>query len=417
MKLPPPHTRKCLVILADGAGDRPIHQLGNKTPFQLAHTPNLDHLSEIGEDGLMDPIAPGIRPGSDTSHLQLFGYDPHKYYFGRGPIEALGAEVEVQEGDVAFRCNFATLENGLVIDRRAGRINVAEGTPELAKELNKIKISSVSGVQIIFKESIGHRGVLVLRGPNLSTQIIDNDPHSPNKPPTKITALEHTEAAQRTASALNEFVEKAYLLLRNYPLNRERKLPANYILARGAGILKQPPSFEKTHGFKGAIVAASGMIKGVGRLLKMDVYTPNGATGGYDSDFNAKADAALEALKNHEYVFLHLKATDLAGHDGDQEKKIDSIEKVDNMIGYLLKRLDLENTVVCFTSDHSTPCSVQNHSADPVPIVIAGTDVRLDYVTHFDELSATQGALFKISGKDLFPILLDFMGKQKKYGA
>ena len=417
MKLPPPTKKKCILILADGAGDRPIKALGNKTPYQLAHTPNLDHLSELGEDGLMDPIAPGIRPGSDTSHLQLFGYDPHEYYSGRGPIEALGAGLDVQEGDIAFRCNFATFKDGIITDRRAGRISIADGTPELARALNEIAITSVPGVQIIFKESPGHRGVLVLRGKGLSTQIIDNDPHEPGKPPTKITALEHTDAAIRTAKALTEFIEKAHKILRSHPINRERDLPANYILCRGAGTLNRPPSFEEKYGFKGAIVAASGMIMGVGRLLGMDVITPPGATGGYDTDMTAKADATLEALKTHDYVFLHIKCTDLAGHDGDPEKKIELLEKVDDMVGYLTRNIDLNNTIIAFTSDHSTPCSVRNHSADPVPLVIAGADIRFDYVVHFDELSATQGALFKISGKDLFPILLDFMGRAKKYGA
>ncbi|MCK4327885.1 MAG: 2,3-bisphosphoglycerate-independent phosphoglycerate mutase [Candidatus Diapherotrites archaeon] len=406
---------KCLFIVASGAGDRPIKRLGNKTPYQLAHTPNLDHLSEIGEDGLMDPIAPGIWPGSDTSHLQLFGYDPHEYYFGRGPIEALGAGMELQEGDIAFRCNFATVKDGVIVDRRAGRIK--EGTAELARALNEIAITTVPGVQLIFKESTEHRAVLVLRGTSLSPQIIDNDPHDDGLPPTKITALEHTDAAIRTAKALSEFIDKAHKILRSHPLNRERELPANYILCRGAGVLKRPPTFEEKYGFKGAVVAASGMIIGVGRLLGMDVIIPPGATGGYDTDLTAKADAALEALKTHDYVFLHIKCTDLAGHDGDPEKKIELIEKVDEMVGYITRNIDLENTIIAFTSDHSTPCSVRNHSADPVPLVIAGGDVRFDYVKHFDELSATQGALFKISGKDLFPILLDFMGRAKKYGA
>ncbi|MFC2174326.1 2,3-bisphosphoglycerate-independent phosphoglycerate mutase [archaeon] len=415
MQLPPPTNKKCLLILADGAGDRPIKSLGNKTPYQLAHTPNLDHLSEIGEVGLMDPIAPGVRPGSDTSHLQLFGYDPHEYYFGRGPIEALGANVDVQPGDLAFRCNFATFRDDVIVDRRAGRIK--HGTNELAHALNEIAITSVPGVQIIFKESTEHRAVLVLRGKGLSPQVIDNDPHEDGIPPTKITVLEHTDAAIRTAKALNEFCDKAHKVLRSHPLNRDRVLPANYILVRGAGVLNRPPPFEERYGFKGAIIAATGMIIGVGRLLGMDVITPPGATGGYDTDLMAKADAALAALEGHDYVFLHIKCTDLAGHDGDPEKKIELLEKIDGMVGHILEKIDLENTIIAFTSDHSTPCSVRNHSADPVPLLIAGADVRLDYVKHFDELSATQGALFKISGKDLFPILLDFMGRQKKYGA
>jgi len=415
MQLPLPEKKKCLLILADGAGDRPIKELRNKTPFQLSRKPHIDRLSALGEDGIMDSIAPGIRPGSDTSHLQLFGYDPHQYYTGRGPIEALGVGIDVQDGDIAFRCNFATLKDGKVVDRRAGRIS--EGTAELAKELNTIKITSVPGVQVIFKESVGHRAVLVLRGHNLSPMTSDNDPHDDGLAPLRPMPLEHKEAAHRTSAALAEFIEKAHLLLRNHPINRQRKLPANYILARGAGKLVKPPSFESKYGFKGAIVAASGMIKGVGHMLEMDVIQPKGATAGYDSDLIAKADAALEALKSHEFVFLHVKMPDLAGHDGDPGKKIECIEKIDDMVGYLLKKLDMAKTVVVFTSDHSTPCSVRNHSGDPVPIVVATEGVRLDAVKHFDETSATRGALMRITGKDLFPIILDLMGREEKYGA
>ncbi len=414
MQLPPPKPKKCLFVLADGAGDRPIKRLGNKTPYQLARTPNLDHLSKIGEDGLMDPIAPGIRPGSDTSHLQLFGYDPYKYYSGRGPIEALGVGLELQEGDIAFRCNFATIKDGIVIDRRAGRIR--EGTHELAKAVNEIAITSVPGVRIIFKESTEHRAALVLRGKSLSPQISTNDPHLAGRPPMKVLPIEHTEAAIRTAKALNEFIEKSHKVLRSHPVNRGRELPANYLLCRGAGKLVRPPSFEQEHGIKGTVIAAEGMIKGVGSLLGMEVIHPKGATGGYDTNLYAKADAAVEALKRSDFVFLHIKETDLAGHDGDPEKKVAVIEDIDKMLGYLLKKIDMGSTIVVFTSDHSTPCSVRNHSADPVPIVIAGGDVRIDYVTHFDELSATEGEL-RIRGKDLFPILMDLMGRAKKFGA
>jgi len=258
---------------------------------------------------------------------------------------------------------------------------------------------------------------LVLRGRNLSPQINDNDPHTNGVPPTKITAMEHTDAAIRTAKALSEFVEKSHNILRSHPINRERKLPANYLLCRGAGKLIRPPSFEEEHGIRGTIIAAEGMIKGVGRLLGMGVIHPPGATGGYDTDLYAKADAAVEALKTSDFVFLHIKETDLAGHDGNPEKKIAVLEDIDRMLGYLLKKIDMDNTIVVFTSDHSTPCSVRNHSADPVPIVIAGADVRFDYVTHFDELSATEGGLFKMMGRDLFPILMDLMGRAKKYGA
>ena len=212
---------KSLIMIIDGMADRPIPELGNKTPLEVAETPNMDKLAENGINGIMDPIKPGIRVGSDTAHLSILGYDPYKVYTGRGPFEAAGVGVEVKPGDIAFRCNFATQdENGIITDRRAGRIR--EKTEKIAETINSMKIEGFEDTKIIFKESTGHRAVLVLRGENLSDKISDADPKREGKPPKKVKPLEDTPAAKKTAKLLNKLVEKSHQILKNHPVNLER---------------------------------------------------------------------------------------------------------------------------------------------------------------------------------------------------
>ncbi len=410
--------KNCLFVLCDGMGDRPIFELGNKTPLQYAKTPNMDKLSEWGEDGLMDTIAPGIRPGSDTSHLMLFGYDPHEYYTGRGWFEAAGVGVQLRKGDVAFRGNWATLDNGNIIDRRAGRIVEREGTAALAKSLDGMKLESVDDVQVIVRPSTEHRLVVVFRGPRLSDDVEGTDPHAEGRKPQKALPRIEDEPSRRTAAALNEFTAKALDILSTHPVNAHRELPANFVICRGAGSVRDIPPFEEKYGMKGAVVAKEGMIVGVGRVLGMDIIVPEGATANVDTDLVSLADAALAALNDYDYVFVHIKATDILSHDGDCMGKVRFLERIDKeFLGNVLLKVDLHETLVVLTADHSTPCELMEHSGDPVPLVVTGASVRLDGVGHFDEISAMKGYLFRITGKDLMPIILNYINKAEKYGA
>jgi 2,3-bisphosphoglycerate-independent phosphoglycerate mutase len=411
--------KKCLMIIADGGGDRPCPDLGGKTPFQAAKKPYIDSLAAHGSVGLMDVIAPGIRPGSDTSHLALFGYDPYKYYSGRGPFEAAGAGIQLEKGDVAFRCNFATIDKGVMIDLRAGRIR--EGTTELAAALDGMELNSVPDVKVIFRASTEHRCVLVLRGPSLSPRVNDIDPHEPGKPPQRAVAEENTDAAIRTAKALNEFFERSLKILAAHPVNETRRkqglMPANAVIPRGAGQVMDIPSFETVWKMKGAVVSATGMIIGIARILGMDVITPPGTTANIDTSLDAKADAALRALRDHDFVVIHVKGTDIAGHDGKAVEKKAMIEQLDAMVGRLLRAVNLDDVVVVLTCDHSTPCTLKKHSADPVPLVIAGGGARHDSVHQFDEVTAVHGILARIRGLDMFRIVYDLMDRSEKFGA
>lgn len=408
---------KSLIMIIDGMADRPIPELGNKTPLEIAETPNMDKLAENGINGIMDPIRPGIRVGSDTAHLSILGYDPYKVYTGRGPFEAAGVGVEVKPGDIAFRCNFATQdENGIIIDRRAGRIR--EKTDRIAETINSMKIEGFEDTKIIFKESTGHRAVLVLRGENLSDKISDADPKQEGKPPKKVKPLEDSPAAKKTAKLLNKLVEKSYQLLKNHPVNLERlkrsETPANIILPRGAGAVPHVTKFEEKYGLKAACIAETGLIKGIGNITGMDVIEVEGATGGIDTNLENMKNAILEAVKGqYDFILVNIDGADEAGHDGDLKGKIEFIEKVDE----ILEDLMLEDLYFIFTADHSTPITVKDHSGDPVPIVINGPGIRVDKIVSFNEREAANGGLCRIKGSDIMNILLDLMDKTEKFGA
>jgi len=426
-----------LLIALDGLGDRPVSR--GKTPLQLARKPNLDRLAREGISGISYPIAPGIVPGSDTGYLSLFGYDPYRFYVGRGILEALGSGAKVYEGDIAFRCNFATIDGKMnVTDRRAGRID-GKDADELAKAIAKVVVKDKEGKEItfLFEHVHGHRGVLLIRGSGLSPMVSDTDMHAAG-PASWAKPIDPAEDAQRTADALNEWIRKTHDILKSHPTNKARKkkgIPeANFMITRGAsmlteGVPRKGASYSGIYGWAVSVrpfreryrmdatcVASGFLYKGVARYVGMDVISIDRKVGALHADLDEKVKAALGALrKGSDFVFLHFKGTDVAGHDGDWKAKVRFIEKADKAIAPALK---LKDTIVVVTSDHSTPCALKAHSADPVPIMIhgpAGT-IRPDHIGKFDEVSASHGGLGTLRHADVMPILLGILGKAKMYG-
>ena len=408
---------KALLLICDGLGDRPIAELGNKTPLEAASKPNLDRLAAEGECGIMDPIAPGIRAGSDTSHLAILGYDPYTYYTGRGPFEAAGIGMDVKEGDIAFRCNFTTVDDQMtIIDRRAGRIN--SGTEQLAAAVNGMVID---GVEVIFKESVAHRGALILRAAGLGAEITDTDPHHEGEKVLDCEAIDANDAASaKTAKVVNEFVRRSYELLKDHPVNVERikqgLQPANIILPRGAGIGPKMRSFKEEYNLNATCVAETGLINGVARYVGMKIVEVDGATGGTDSNLVEMAEAIVKELKSTDFVLCNVKGADVGGHDGAPQVKLDMIAKLDEMVGYLLANLP-EDAYIVLTADHSTPCSIKDHSGDPVPIVFWGDGVRTDSCKQFDERSTAMGGINRIRGIDVMKIATQLMNTAEKFGA
>lgn len=376
-------------------GDRPTKD--NKTPLEAAQTPNFDTLAKNGRTGIMDVVKPGVIPGSDTGHLALLGYDPDKYYIGRGPFEAIGAGIKLSDGEVAFRANFATVDKNLkVLDRRANRETT--GLDDVEPEINKLDI----GVPFRFHHTIGHRGVLILKGENLSENVENSDPHNTLVKVNTVRPTDDAESSKNTANAVNEFTRKVHELLDGHAVNEKRGTPVNIILLRGAGKYRKVESFEEKHGLKGACIAVVAIVRGVAEYLGLDVLDVEGATGDKDTDIAAKFNAVRKALQTHDFVLVNIKATDNFGHDGDYEGKKEFIEKIDSYVPILTKDFD---GIIAVTADHTTPVSLKGHCDDPVPLLIAGPNVEPDSTANFGECYCRKGSLHRILGTDLIKIL------------
>ncbi len=403
---------KILMLILDGIGDRPVKELDGKTPLEKAKTPNLDKFAEKGVNGIMDTIAPGVIPGSDTGHLALLGYDPYDVYTGRGPFEAAGIGLEVKPGQVAFRCNFGTIEDGKLTDRRAGRIK--EGTEELAEAVNNIDL----GVDFHFQEAVEHRGVLILKGQGLGAKVTDIDPHETGVGYHPAEPIVDDKENKKTAEIINEFTKKTVEILSDHPINKKRessgKPPANIILPRGAGAVPEMKPLSENKGIKGAAIAGIPLVKGVCRMAGMDIIDIEGATGGLDTDIEAIIKGIKSNIENYDFILANIKGFDILGHDGLPHEKIEFIEKLDENLEHLK---DLEDIYIAITGDHSTPVTVKGHSGDPSPILIHGEEVRWDEVAKFDERSGTKGGLSRIYGKDVLNILLDLAKIGEKFGA
>lgn len=400
---------KMMLIVMDGLGDRPCRELGGKTPLQAAFRPNMNSLIRGGSGGLMNSVHAGMTTGSDTSHLSLLGYDPEKFYTGRGPFEAMGLGMKLRGGDLAFRANFATIDsNRVVTDRRAGRID--EDTSELAEALT----FELDGVEFSVKNGVEHRAALVMRGDGLSDHLSDTDPHSVG---LKVkNAIATQKDGLYTAEVLNRYMEKAEKILANHPFNQRRgsfgKPPANSLLVRGAGMTPVLTSFRERHGFQGSCVAGISMIKGICALLGMNVLEVEGAIGTVNSNYMNKIDAAIKELEKVPFVLVNFKGTDAAGHDGLPVLKREVIEKMDRSLSPLIG----SGITVCITGDHSTPCELKEHSGDPLPILFNSPGSRTDRSLFFDETSCADGSI-RIDSGNVLQFMKQLSGHDEKYGA
>ena len=404
---------KAMLIVMDGLGDRPLKELGDLTPLEAAHTPNLDALATRGITGMMNAIGIGQRPGSDTSHLAILGYELDKYYTGRGTIEVAGLGMDLEAGDVALRGNLGTVDDNLiVVDRRAGRIT---DTGPFVADLDGL---TYAGVTLLVRPGTGHRAGIILRGPGLSSRISDNDPHEVGVKVHLVVPLDDSKEAAFTAKVLNHFLAEAHRILTANPLNQERlkqgKPPANYLLGRGAGYYKQIEKFEQRYGLRACTIAGGGLYKGIGAFTGMDVFKVAGATGLPNTDIGAKFRAALNALKGaYDFAFVHVKATDTFGEDGDYKGKRDFIQRIDEAAGLLLDAPYL----LAVTADHSTPCALKRHSGDPVPLMMVGDGlVRTDDVKAFGERPCARGAMGRLTGLQVMPEIINLLGLSKLIG-
>lgn len=384
---------RIVLLVMDGLGGLPID---GKTALEAAETPNLDALAARSSCGLSDPVSMGITPGSGPAHLSLFGYDPFRHMLGRGILEALGVGIDVGPSDLVARGNFATLQGGLITDRRAGRIPSSENE-SLCARLNSV-LTQIEDAKVSLYPGREHRFVVRFTRDGLSDALTDADPQKDNKPPVR--AIPGQKEAERTARLVNTFIDRATLALKDSPR-------ANTILLRGFSKCPSLPTMEDLYRLKPLALANYPMYRGLARLVGMEA-----------ADVGSSAEDVIEAAEKvygrHTFYFLHIKSTDAAGEDGNFNGKVEAIKKTDACLPRLLA---LKPDVLVVTSDHSTPCSLKSHSWHPNPFLIHSRTAVADDVHIFSEKECSRGYLGRFPALSAMPLMLAHAEKLKKFGA
>ena len=385
---------KIVLLVIDGVGGLPHPETG-KTELESAKKPNLNRIAKESLCGLIDPVGPGITPGSAPGHLAIFGYDPVKYNIGRGVVEALGIGWELKPDDIAARGNFCTIDDrGSITDRRAGRISTDKNT-ELCRLLKNIAIKGAGISVVTVKE---HRFVFIIRGEALSPELADSDPQRTGLAPKKIEAL--SPQAQGTAKIANEFVSQASSLLKD-------EASANMVLMRGFSRRPDTPSIPEIYKLKPAAVAAYPMYRGLASLVGMQVL-PAGES------IIEQLNSLHRCYADYDFFFIHFKSTDARGEDGNFQAKVQAIEELDNALPSLLS---LDPEVLVITGDHSTPATLAMHSWHPVPFMLKSKWCRPDNVVEFSERACIAGGMGRFPATEIMPLAMANALKLDKFGA
>jgi 2,3-bisphosphoglycerate-independent phosphoglycerate mutase len=405
---------KLIYVVIDGLGDLPSAELNNETPLGMADTPNMDRLAWNGKTGLMYAVGKGIAPESDVAVISILGYDPFKYSTGRGVLEAVGVGLPIKNGDLALRCNFATIgRDNRIIDRRAGRDLNAREAQSLADGINqRVKLESYPAT-FKFKNTTGHRAVLIIERKDkpLSSKITNTDPAYTRVEGLGVAAseaamvlkqcepLDGSEEAKVAAVLVNEFTRKSCSVLNHHEVNKKRaaegKLKANLILSRDASHLL-PDFFNINHRYRVRFTCLADMPveRGIAKLVGMHLVDLPPPSKDLKSDCLLRVRKLLDLLPRYDCFYIHIKGPDEPGHDGNFKLKTQLIETIDKFLfGKLLPEIKLNNNIVCVTADHSTPCKLKNHSDDPVPVLIAGDRIKGDEVAKFSEKECKKGSL------------------------
>jgi len=390
-----PATTKIVLCSLDGLGGLPRPQTG-KSELETARIPTLHGLAGRAACGLLRHVGPGVTPGSGPGHLGLFGYDPLRYPVGRGVLEALGIDFELEPGDVAARGNFCTVDgsSGHITDRRAGRI----GTDLCIRLVQRLRGIRLDGVELLLEPVKEHRFVLVLRGAGLSGRLSETDPQQLNVPPLPVSAL--APEAERTAALVNAFVAAARPLLRD-------AAPANMLLLRGFDQRPHLPLFPETFRLRAAAIAAYPMYRGLARLVGMEVLKTGGT-------FAEEIDTLEQQWEHYDFFFLHYKDTDQAGEDGDFDAKVAALERFDALLPRVLA---LHPDVLAISGDHATPSILKGHGWQGVPALLSSPYCGADLVSRFSERDCASGSLGVMPAQDLMPLVMANALRFTKYGA
>ncbi len=423
---------KLIYVVIDGMGDRPIEELGGKTPLEAAETPYMDSLAKAGKNGLMYTVGKGMAPESDVAVVSIMGYDPFKYHVSRGALESVGAGLEMKSGDLALRCNFGTLgvDYKSILDRRAGR-NLSQGeADELAHAINEEVQLDTHPVELKIKSTFAYRAVLVIRSKEgkLSGNISNTDPAYKRINSVGVAdleaemvmktcyALDETEEAKNSAKLVNEFTLKATSVLDKHEVNKKRikagKLKANVILSRDAGSsVPKFPSLSELYGLRFVCLADMNVERGISKLAGMSLVDLPPPSKDLEKDCKLRVKRLLEVLPHYDCFYVHIKGPDEPGHDGDFNLKTELTSIVDkHFVGNMLQQINLQDHIICITADHSTPCELKAHSDDPVPVLIAGNKLKGDKVKKFSEKDCKMGELgVLVKGTELMPRLVRYV--------
>lgn len=401
---------KFIMIIADGMADYPVKELGGKTPLQVAFHPNMDKIVSKGICGLLKTVPEGMEVVTDIAVLSILGYDPKKYYVGRGPLEAASLGISLGEGDIAFRCNLITEKEGILDDYSAGHIDTEE-----AKEIiNFINENLGVSEKIQFYSGVSYRHLLVFRDSHYSNEVKCIPPHDVvGKPIKKLMVTPLSKRGEKMATLLNDMILKSKEILLNHPITIKKmgkgEKPANMIWPWSPGKMPKYPKLKEKYGINGAVISAVDVIKGIGIYAGLDVIEVPGATGYIDTNYEGKADYALKSLENHDLVLVHVEAPDEAGHMGDYYLKIKTIEDLDDrLLGNIFDRIKGDFTIAILP-DHLTPVTIRAHAPGPVPFAIySNVREKKSNINHFNEISVMQGSLKINRGYRFLPFFLKY---------
>lgn len=385
---------KYIIILGDGMSDEPIDSLGGKTPLQAAHTPYIDALAAAGRCGMLDTIPVGFAPGSEIANMSVLGYNVPEVFEGRGSLEAASMGVDIEPDEMAMRCNLICVENGKIKNHSAGHISNEE-----AEELMLFLQKELGNDEVSFYSGVSYRHLLKLKGGNKS--LLCTPPHDvPGTAVSSVMIKAAEAAAENTAKLLNELIIKSQELLEMHPVNMRRaaegKDKANSIWPWSPGYRPAMKTLQELYGLRsGSVISAVDLIRGIGVYAGLKVIIVEGATGLYNTNYEGKAQAAINALKNDDFVFLHIEASDEAGHEGDVELKKLTIEYLDRrIVKTIVEEVSTwtEPVTIALLPDHPTPCALRTHTSDPVPFIIYRPGEMPDEVMTYDEFSCRKGS-------------------------
>jgi 2,3-bisphosphoglycerate-independent phosphoglycerate mutase len=398
---------KYVVVVGDGMADYPIPELGNRTPLQAAYTPNMDAIAEKGRNGLLKTVPESLSPGSDVAILSVLGFSPKQYYTGRGAFEAAARGIQLKENDVAFRCNLITEKHGVLADYSAGHITSKDSKQLIAA----VKKACEKTGEIEFYSGLDYRHFLIMRNSALSLQIECNPPHDVvGAKVSTILPKAKSPEAETTVNLLNEAIRRSKEILEVHSVNVKRrkngKNPGNMIWPWGGGRKPNLPSFKVKYGLNAAVISAVDLVKGIGIYAGMKVVDVPRVTGREDTNYEGKADYALEALKDNDLVFIHVEAPDEAGHVKDYKLKVKTIEDLDKrLLGRIFESLEGPYGIAVLP-DHPTPIKTGTHTRNPVPFAIQSPWLCADDVKKFDEFSAKNGAFGLVEQEGVVSLLL-----------